>query len=148
VSLVDFVLSLVLIAGLLIWYHLVPSWRIVFLPAFVLMAFATAIGAGLWFGALNVKYRDFRYIIPFLVQFGLYVSPVGFSSSIVPERWRLIYSANPMAGVIDGIRWATFGQSAHFYLPGFALSLVLVLGLLVTGAWYFRRVEKTFADVI
>ena len=112
------------------------------------MAIAVAIGAGLWIAALNVKYRDFRYIIPFVVQFGLYISPVGFSSNIVPEQWRLLYSLNPMVGVIDGFRWAILGGDTQLYLPGVLLSLLLVMVMLITGIIYFRKTEKTFADVI
>lgn len=148
VSLADFLLSAILLAGFLVWYQLIPSWRIVFLPGFVLMAFAAAMGAGLWLGALNVKYRDFRYLVPFLVQFGVYVSPVGFSSSIVPERWRLIYSLNPMVGVIDGIRWSVLGRGAALYLPGLTLSALLAIVMFLSGIWYFRRTERGFADVI
>jgi lipopolysaccharide transport system permease protein len=105
-------------------------------------------GAGLWISAMNVKYRDFRYIVPFIVQFGLYISPVGFSSSVVPENWRLLYSLNPMVGVIDGFRWAILGNDVPFYLPGFLLSLCFVALLLGGGLWYFRKTERTFADVI
>jgi lipopolysaccharide transport system permease protein len=105
-------------------------------------------GAGLWIAALNVKYRDFRYIIPFVVQFGLYVSPVGFSSTIVPDQWRLLYSINPMVGVIDGFRWAILGGNTPLYWPGFLLSLFLVVVILVTGTYYFRKTEKSFADII
>jgi lipopolysaccharide transport system permease protein len=105
-------------------------------------------GVGLWLAALNVEYRDFRYIVPFIMQFGLYISPVGFSSSIVPEQWRFLYSLNPMVGVIDGFRWAIIGGDAKIYWPGFTLSLALVLLLLASGIWYFRRMERTFADVI
>jgi len=112
------------------------------------IAFAAAMGAGLWIAALNVKYRDFRYIIPFVAQIGLYVSPIGFSSSIVPENWRLLYSFNPMVGVIDGFRWAILGGNIQLYWPGFSLSLVLVVVMLVTGIMYFRKTEKSFADVI
>jgi lipopolysaccharide transport system permease protein len=134
--------------GLMAWYNFVPSWRILTLPLFILIAFAASIGAGLWLAALNVKYRDFRYIVPFIVQFGLYISPVGFSSSIVPPQWRWLYSLNPMVGVIDGFRWAIIGGKSTLYLPGFTLSLGLVALLLVTGVWYFRKTERTFADVI
>jgi lipopolysaccharide transport system permease protein len=105
-------------------------------------------GAGLWLASLNVQYRDFRYIVPFIVQFGLYVSPVGFSSQLVPDRWRLLYSLNPMVGVIDGFRWAILGDSSQPYWPGFVLSLALVLLLLFSGIWFFRKMERTFADVI
>ena len=115
---------------------------------FIFVAFAAAMGAGLWIAALNVKYRDFRIIVPFVVQFGLYISPVGFSSTIVPEQWRLLYSLNPMVGVIDGFRWAILGGNTQLYWPGFLLSLSLVLVMLVTGIVYFRKTEKTFADVI
>ena len=105
-------------------------------------------GAGLWLASLNVKYRDFRYIVPFIVQFGLYISPVGFSSNIVPEKWRLLYSLNPMVGVIDGFRWAILGTKYNIYLPGFLLSLFIVTFFFITGIWYFRKTERTFADVI
>ena len=148
VSFVDFLISGIILVGLMIWYGFVPDWRILTLPLFILVAFLAAMGAGLWTAALNVKYRDFRYIIPFVVQFGLYVSPVGFSSSIVPEQWRLLYALNPMVGVIDGFRWAILGGTTQLYWPGFLLSLLLVIGMLITGIVYFRKTEKTFADVI
>jgi lipopolysaccharide transport system permease protein len=105
-------------------------------------------GGGLWLSALNVQFRDFRYIVPFIIQFGLYISPVGFSSNIVPEKWRWLYSLNPMVGVIDGFRWAIIGGDASIYWPGFLLSLALVILLLVSGIWYFRRLERNFADII
>ncbi len=148
VSFVDFLVSGMIMLGLMAWYNFVPSWRILTLPLFILIAFAASMGAGLWLAALNVKYRDFRYIVPFIVQFGLYISPVGFSSSIVPPQWRWLYSLNPMVGVIDGFRWAIIGGKSTLYLPGFTLSLGLVALLLVTGVWYFRKTERTFADVI
>jgi lipopolysaccharide transport system permease protein len=148
VGLVDFLISGVLLAGSMLWYGVAPDWRIVALPLFLVLAVATAMGAGLWIAALNVQYRDFRYIIPFVVQFGLYVSPVGFSSAIVPEQWRLLYSLNPMVGVIDGFRWAILGGESQLYWPGVALSLPLVVTIAITGFLYFRKVEKHFADVI
>jgi lipopolysaccharide transport system permease protein len=148
VSFVDFLISGMILLGLMAWYNYVPTWRILLLPVFTAIAFAASMGAGLWLASLNVKYRDFRYIVPFIVQFGLYVSPVGFSSSIVPEKWRFIYSLNPMVGVIDGFRWSILGGDFKLYWPGFSLSLVLVLLLLVTGISYFRKMEKTFTDVI
>jgi lipopolysaccharide transport system permease protein len=148
VSFVDFLISGIILLALMAWYNFVPSWRILTLPLFVAIAFAAAMGGGLWLAALNVKYRDFRYIVPFIVQFGLYISPVGFSSNIVPNQWRLLYSLNPMVGVIDGFRWAILGGESRLYLPGFLLSLLLVLILLLTGIRYFRQVERTFADVI
>ena len=148
VSFVDFLISGIILIGLMLWYGFAPEWRIVTLPLFIFIAFAAAMGAGLWTAALNVKYRDFRYIIPFVVQFGLYASPVGFSSAIVPEQWRLLYSLNPMVGVIDGFRWAILGGNSQLYWPGFLLSLFLVLLILLTGIYFFRKTEKTFADVI
>jgi lipopolysaccharide transport system permease protein len=137
-----------ILLGLMAWYNFVPNLRILTLPVFILIAFAAAVGAGLWLAALNVEYRDFRYIVPFIVQFGLYISPVGFTSSVVPPQWRLLYSLNPMVGVIDGFRWAILGGDSQIYLPGFTLSVGLVALLLVTGIWYFRKMERTFADVI
>ena len=148
VSLVDFFISFSILIILMIWYAFMPSWRLLTLPLFILLAFAASFGFGLWITSLNVKYRDFRYIIPFIVQFGLYVSPVGFSSTIIPETWRLLYSLNPMVGVIDGFRWAILGGQSQLYLPGFILSLMLVLASLVSGVWYFRKTERTFADII
>lgn len=148
VSFVDFLISLVILAGLMIWYGFAPTLHIFALPFFVLVAFAAAMGTGLWIAALNVKYRDFRIIVPFVVQLGLYISPVGFSSSIVPEQWRLLYSINPMVGVIDGFRWAILGGNTQLYWPGFLLSLFLILMILASGIYYFRKTEKTFADVI
>lgn len=148
VSFVDFLISGVILVALMFWYGFATDWRILTLPLFIVIAFAAAMGTGLWISALNVKYRDFRYIIPFVVQFGLYISPVGFSSSIVPEQWRLLYSINPMVGVIDGFRWAILGGNAHLYWPGFMLSLLLVSLITITGIYYFRKTEKTFADVI
>lgn len=148
VSFVDFMISGIILLALMAWYNFIPDWRIVTLPLFILIAFAAAMGAGLWLAALNVKYRDFRYIVPFIVQFGLYISPVGFSSNIVPQQWRLIYSLNPMVGVIDGFRWAILGSETPIYWPGFMLSMGLVILLFVTGIWYFRKTERTFADVI
>jgi lipopolysaccharide transport system permease protein len=147
VSFVDFLISGIILLGLMAWYNFVPSWRILALPLFIAIAFAAAMGAGLWLAALNVQYRDFRYIVPFIVQIGLYISPVGFSSSIVPQQWRLLYSLNPMVGVIDGFRWAILGNT-QIYLPGFLLSNALVTLLLISGIGYFRRMERTFADVI
>ena len=148
VSFVDFMISGIILLGLMAWYNFVPSWRIATLPIFVLIAFAASMGAGLWLAALNVKYRDFRFVVPFIIQFGLYISPVGFSSSIVPEQWRLLYSLNPMVGVIDGFRWAILGGDSAIHWQGFSLSIALVFVMLWSGIWYFRKTEKTFADVI
>jgi lipopolysaccharide transport system permease protein len=148
VCFVDFLVSGLILVAVMVWYGYLPGIQLFALPLFVLLAFATALGAALWIAALNVKYRDFRYIIPFAVQFGLYISPVGFSSSIVPEQWRFWYSLNPMVGVIDGFRWSILGGDSRIYWPGFLLSLALVLVMLATGIAYFRHTEKTFADVI
>lgn len=148
VSFVDFLVSGIILLGLLGWYKQIPTWRVITLPIFILIACATALGAGLWMAALTVKYRDFRYVVPFVVQLGLFVSPVGFSSDLVPEKWRLLYSLNPLVGVIDGFRWAILGGDTRLNLLGFSLSLTIVLLLLTSGIWYFRRMERTFADVI
>jgi len=130
------------------WYRFVPSWTIVTLPVFVLLAFLASLGPGLWITALNVKYRDFRYVIPFIVQFGLYVSPVGFSSAVVPEEWRLLYSLNPMVGVIDGFRWAVLGGESRIYMPGFLVSCSVIAFFLWLGIRKFRSMEKSFADLV
>jgi len=148
VSFVDFLISFVIMGGLMVWYGYVPSFQIIMLPLFIIIAFAVSLGAGLWIAALNVKYRDFRYIIPFVAQMGLYISPVGFSSSIVPDEWRLLYSLNPMVGVIDGFRWAILGGDYQLYWPGFMLSILVVVIILFVGIFYFRKTERTFADVI
>jgi lipopolysaccharide transport system permease protein len=146
-SFVDFAVSAGLLVLLMGWYEYIPSARAALLPAFVLLALAAALGMGLWISALMVKYRDFRFVVPFIVQFGLYISPVGFSSEVVPEQWRLIYSLNPMVGVIDGFRWAIL-HDASLNLTGFLISVVVVFLLLATGVRYFRQTERTFADVI
>jgi lipopolysaccharide transport system permease protein len=147
-SLADFLVSAAIMAALMAWYGYLPSANIVCLPLFIGMAFAMALGAGLWIAALMVRYRDFRFIVPFIVQFGLYISPVGFYSNVVPEQWRLLYSLNPMAGVIDGFRWAILGGQHTIYLPGFVLSLGVLSALVGSGMWYFRKTEKGFADII
>jgi lipopolysaccharide transport system permease protein len=147
-SFIDFLISAIILAVFMVWYQFVPEWRILSLPIFVLMAFAAAMGVSLWITALNVKYRDFFHVIPFIVQFGLYISPVGFSSSIVPDKWRLLYSINPMVGVIDGFRWALLGGNCAIYWPGFLLSILIVGIVLLTGIIHFRKTEKTFADII
>jgi lipopolysaccharide transport system permease protein len=147
-SFVDFLISFSILVAMMAWFNYWPDWRILSLPLFMALAFGVAIGAGLWLCALNVEYRDFRYIVPFIVQFGLYISPVGFSSSIVPEQWRLLYSLNPMVGVIDGFRWAILKGDAALNWPGLLISIALTVFLCITGAWYFRKMERTFADVI
>lgn len=147
-SFVDFLISFAMLVALMIFYRFVPGWNILLLPLFLLLALLASLGPGLWITALNVKYRDFRYIIPFVVQFGLYISPVGFSSNVVPEQWRLLYSLNPMVGVIDGFRWAILGGESQIYWPGFALSLIVVGFFLWLGVTSFRKMERTFADLI
>lgn len=148
VSLIDFVISLIIIVGLMLWYRFMPGIRIITLPLFILLAITAAYGAGCLVAALNVKYRDMRIIVPFIVQFGLFVSPVGFSSSIVSEKWKVIYALNPMTGVIDGFRWAILGGENKLYLPGLMISTFISLVLLFAGINYFRKTERTFADVI
>jgi len=148
VAFVDFLISFAILACLMLWYQFLPSWQILTLPFFILMAFLTSLGPGLWITALNVKYRDFRYVIPFIVQFGLYVSPVGFSSTVIPEQWRLLYSINPVVGVIDGFRWAILGGESNLYLPGFILSWGVIVFFLWLGIRQFRKMEKSFADLI
>ena len=148
VALVDFSISLVILAGLMFWYGFIPSWQIFFLPFFALLAIAASLGPALWITALNVKYRDFRYVIPFIIQFGLYLSPVGFSSNVIPEQWRILYSINPVVGVIDGFRWCLLGGESQLYMPGFLMSLGIVAFFLWFGIRYFRKTEKTFADLV
>jgi lipopolysaccharide transport system permease protein len=148
VNLIDFLISFIILVGLMIWYHFVPGWSFLFLPFFLFLAFVASLSAGLYVAALNVKYRDFKYIVPFVVQFGLYISPVGFSSSIVPEKWKLLYSLNPMVGIIDGFRWSILGGDNHIYLPGLLVSIAVIILILVFSLRYFRKTEKTFADII
>lgn len=148
VSFVDFLIGFVMLAALMIWYQFMPGAQILLLPVFTAIAFMASVGVGVWLTALNVKYRDFRYVIPFILQLGLYVSPVGFSSGIIPDKWRLIYSLNPMVGVIDGFRWCLLGGESQLYLPGLWCSLGIT-GLFVwLGIRQFRRLEKSFADLI
>lgn len=147
-SFVDFLITAVFVAVLMAWYHFLPPAKVWVLPAFVLLAFAASFGAGLWIAALMVKYRDFRFIVPFIVQFGLYASPVILMTSKVPEKWRLLYCLNPVVGIIDGFRWCLLGRENVMYWPGLAMSLAGVVFLVATGFWYFRKTERTFADVI
>ena len=148
VAVVDFVINLVLLAAMMAWFGYFPDWRIIFMPLLVLLALAVGLGPSLLLAALNVKYRDFRYVIPFILQFGLYLSPVGFSSAVVPPAWRFWYSLNPMVGVIDGFRWSVLGGESQIYLPGFLASLVVMGLFLWLGVAYFRHTERSFADLI
>lgn len=147
-SFVDFLISAVFLVVLMIWYRFLPGLTILWLPLLTVLAFAASFGGGLWIAALMVRYRDFRFIVPFIVQFGLYISPVGFLSSVVPDRYRLLYSINPMVGIIDGYRWSILGGKEMLYWPGFALSLASTIFLVITGIWYFRKTERHFADII
>jgi lipopolysaccharide transport system permease protein len=144
----DFLISFALLLVLMGWYRFPPSWQILLLPIFVAITFIASVGIGVWIAALNVKYRDFRYVVPFIVQLGLYVSPVGFSSNIIPEQWRLTYYLNPMVGAIDGFRWCLLGGESALYLPGFWLSIAIALLLLWVGIRQFRKMEESFADLI
>ena len=148
VAFVDFLISFCMLIVLMVWYQFPPGWQIAFLPAFVLLGFLASLGPSLWITALNVKYRDFRYIIPFILQFGLYVSPVGFSSSVIPEQWRLLYSLNPMVGVIDGFRWCILNGQSPFYTPSLAVSFCVTGFFLWLGLGRFRKMENSFADLI
>jgi lipopolysaccharide transport system permease protein len=147
-SLVDFIISFAILVVMMAWYKYWPDWRLLSLPLFMALAFGSAMGVGVWLCAMNEKYRDFRYIVPFIVQFGLYISPVGFSSSVVPAQWRFLYSLNPVVGVIDGFRWALLRGDARLDWPDVLMSIAVTLILYLTGIWYFRKVERTFADVI
>lgn len=145
---VDFAISFVLLLGLMLWYGVECRLHLLLLPLFFLLAFATTFGVSLWFSALNVKYRDVKYVVPFIVRMGIYVSPVGFMSSIVPEKWRFWYSLNPMVGVIDGFRWCLLGPKFEPYWLGLWISTAVVIIILVSGVYFFRSTERTFADII
>lgn len=145
-SLVDFAISFLILIVMMFWYHYIPSWHIVFLPVFIILAFLCAFGVGLYLTAVNVKYRDFRYIIPFIIQFGLYITPVGFSSSVIGEKWKSLYALNPMVGVIDGFRWCILGDPMNW--RSFIFSVLVILVFLIIGVTYFRKMEKSFADNI
>jgi lipopolysaccharide transport system permease protein len=148
VALVDFAVNFAMLVALMVWYHYLPGWQMVLLPVFVALAFFASLGPSLLLTALNIKYRDFRYIIPFIVQFGLYISPVGFSSSVIPEQWRLLYSFNPVVGVIDGFRWCILGGQSTLYASELILSLGITVFFMWLGIRKFRNTEKSFADLI
>jgi lipopolysaccharide transport system permease protein len=147
-SLVDFLITLGLLLVLMLWYRFLPGWQVVILPLFLLLGFGLSFGLGLFLAALNVEYRDFRFVIPFIIQFGLFVSPIAFSTSNVPESWRTLYSLNPMVGVIDGFRWCILGGHTPLDPQTVGLSVVVTISFLLLGVWYFRRMERGFADVI
>jgi len=146
-GLVDFIIAFVILLGMMLYYGIVPGWAIVTLPGFILLAVLTALGVGLWLSALNVQYRDVRYTISFLVQFWLFITPVAYPSSIVPDKWRPLYGLNPMAGVVEGFRWALLGKSSP---PGAMLwvSVGAVILILFGGLYYFRKMEQQFADIV
>ncbi len=146
-GIVDFGVAFGLLVVLLVFYGVAPSMGLLLLPAFILMALATALGIGLWLTALDVKYRDIGLLVPFLTQIWMYVSPIAYSSEIVPERWIWLYNLNPLAGVVEGFRWALLGKAAPALGP-LALSCAVVIVLLVSGLWYFRRTERSFADIL
>ncbi len=148
VAFIDFLISFAILVAMMVWYQFLPGWQILLLPVFIVLAFFASLGPGLWITALNVKYRDFRYVIPFIVQFGLYISPVGFSSSVIPEKWRLLYSLNPMVGVIDGFRWCLLGGETPIDWRAFGLSMAVTAFFLWLGIRKFRKTEKSFADLI
>ncbi|MBN9088925.1 MAG: ABC transporter permease [Reyranella sp.] len=148
VALIDFAVSLSILALLMLWYGVVPGWQILLLPLFVALALLASLGPAIWASAIVVKYRDFRFVVPFVLQFGLYVSPVGFPSSVVPEKWRLLYNLNPMVGIIDGFRWCIVGGDSPIYWPGFLISLGVMVFFLWLGISTFRRIERGFADII
>jgi lipopolysaccharide transport system permease protein len=143
---IDFAIAFVILLGMMAWYHVVPTWAVVLLPLFLLLALVTALGVSLWLSALNVEYRDFRYIVPFLTQFWMFATPVAYPSSLLPEPWRTVYGINPMVGVVEGFRWALLGTNPPG--PMLAVSVLVALAILVSGAYYFRRMEKSFADVV
>lgn len=148
VATIDFLLSLFVLILIMLFYGYLPSYRIIFFPFFLCLCLFTSLGIGVWLSALNVRYRDFRFVVPFIVQFGLYISPVGFSSEIVPEKWRMIYSINPMVGVIEGFRWCFLNKETTLFLPSVYLSVGITIVLNFLGITYFRKTEKTFADKI
>jgi len=150
-SMMDFLITFVIFLVMMAWYQVWPTWRFAAVPLLMLLAFVVALGPGLLITALNVKYRDFRYIIPFVIQIGIYISPVGYASTMVQEKfpnWMWLYSLNPMVGVIDGFRWALLGGKGGISVESFALSLAVTAFLAVLGIWYFRKTERTFADII
>jgi lipopolysaccharide transport system permease protein len=146
--LVDSMISIVLLAILMVWFGHAPSWQILLLPLFFVLAVAVALGPAFFFSALNAKYRDFTFIVPFALQLALYISPVGFSSNVIPDQWRFLYSLNPLVGVVDGFRWSVLGGDTGLYVPGLIVSVVFAGACLWAGLKYFRRAERAFADLL
>ena len=145
---VDFLITLVLLAVVMAWQGFAPSWTLAALPLFAVQVFALAAGLGFFLAALNVEYRDFRYVVPFVIQVGLFISPIAFSSANMPERWRALYALNPLVGIIDGFRWSILGGRTPIDPMLLGTSIVITLAALLFGVWYFRRMERGFADVI
>lgn len=148
VSFVDFLISFILLICMMVWYSYSPGIEMLLLPLFIILAIIPALGAGLWFSALNVKYRDFRYIVPFVLWFGLLISPVGYNSSIIENKWSILYSFNPIVGVIDGFRWSILGSGINIDTLTFTISICISILIFVSGLLYFRKTERVFADVI
>jgi lipopolysaccharide transport system permease protein len=144
---IDFFLAFIVLLGMMLYYGLVPTANVVWLPAFLLLALITSLGVGLWLSTLNVQYRDVRYALPFIIQFWLFATPIAYPSTLLSEPWRTLYGLNPMVGVVEGFRWALLGTDTQ---PGAMIfvSCLMAIAILVTGAFYFRRMEKTFADVV
>ncbi|HCS39018.1 MAG TPA: phosphate ABC transporter permease [Anaerolineaceae bacterium] len=147
-NLVDFLIAFVILIGMMIFYHITPTINMLWLPAFMLLAIITALGVGLWFSALLVMYRDINYMLPFITQLWMFISPVVYASSIVPEKWRVLYSLNPMAGVVEGFRWALLGTQQSISPLMIAISSIIALTLFISGLFFFRRMERVFADMI
>ncbi|MBM3706871.1 MAG: ABC transporter permease [Actinobacteria bacterium] len=148
VAFIDFLISFIILIILMFWYRFMPDWRVVTIPLFLILAIFLTLGTGLFISSLNVKYRDFQYIVPFIIQLGLYISPVGFSSDIISKKWKIIYSLNPMVGIIDGFRWAFFATRSSYLLLSVIFSIIISISILFIGVWYFRKTERTFADRI
>jgi len=144
---VDFAIAFMVLVGMMFYYGISLTWNLLWLPAFLLLALVTALGVGLWLSAMNVQYRDIRYAVPFLVQFWMFISPVAYPSSMVPEQWRILYGINPMVGVIEGFRWAMLGTDTELGLET-GISVIVAVIILISGIYYFRRMERTFADVV
>jgi lipopolysaccharide transport system permease protein len=148
VSVIDFAIGLGLLTGLMIWYQFVPNWKVLWLPVFTLLTVLASLGPGLWIASLNVKYRDFRYIVPFIVQFGLYISPVGFSAQLVPERYQSLLALNPMVGIIGGFRWSLLGSDVPLRIDSLVIGTAVIVVMLLVGIRQFRRMERQFADLM
>ena len=145
-ALVELLINAVIFAVLFVWYQYVPNWHVIFLPLFLLLAILLALGSTYFISSLNVKYRDFQYVVPVIMQLGLYISPIGFSSAVVPEKWRLLYACNPVVGIVDGIRWCLFGSP--LMIESVVSAAVISVLLFLFGIWFFRRMEYEFADFI